>query len=134
MEAIVLPDTYWPSTNNSGDFVDSINNIDWYIKKSVYCPCCARVGQTYTRETLKKHFDTKKHKEWLADQNENKPNILKRNAELEANDKNQRCIIAKLETERCIFLDTIACLTKQNEQLTKQHNKEPEVATANLLD
>ena len=123
MEAIVLPDTYSPNTNNSGDLVDSVNSIDWNIKKSVYCPCCTRVGQTYTRETLKKHFDSKRHKDWLADQNQNKTNFFKRNAELEDEVKNLRRMLASRD-------DTIACLTKQLKQLIK----EKDVATADLLD
>jgi len=46
MEVVLTPDVYQLSTDDDGNFYDSIN----YIKNSVACPCGTRMNKAFVRK------------------------------------------------------------------------------------
>ena len=117
MDTITLtPDTYTPSVNDSGVYVDNIP----FIKHGLYCPCGSRKDKMYeTTSKFATHIKTKKHQQWLLNLNQNKANYyveMLKNKELV---ENQQRIIARLENQLHIKTQTIDYLT---EQLTQKIN------------
>jgi hypothetical protein len=94
MEVVLTPDVYQLSTDDDGNFYDSIS----YIKTPVTCPCGTRTNKSFTRKTMAGHIKCKTHKSWVCEQNSNKGNILADNYEKTELIKNQREIINKTST------------------------------------
>ena len=95
MEVALTPDVYQLSTDDDGNFYDSIS----YIKNPVTCPCGTRINKAFTRKTMSSHIKSKTHKAWVCEQNSNKGNILADNYEKTKLIKTQQEIINKLNSE-----------------------------------
>ena len=117
MDITITPDTYTPSVNSEGNYIDSIP----IIKTGLYCPCGSRKDKTY--ENVSKfatHIKTKTHQKWLANLNQNKANYyveMLTNKELV---ENQKKIISQLENQLYKKTLTIDYLTEQLTTKTKQ--------------
>lgn len=122
MDLSVTPDTYTPSVNSDGDYIDNIPPI----KHGIYCPCGSRKDKTY--ETTVKfaiHIKSKTHQKWLTMLNQNKANYYVEMLTQKELVENQRKLIAQLENQLSIKIVTIDYLTTQ---LTKTS------PVGNLLD
>ena len=95
MEVVLTPDVYQLTTDDDGNFYDSIS----YIKNPVTCPCGTRTNKSFTRKTMAGHIKCKTHKSWVNEQNSNKGNILADNYEKTELIKTQQEIINKLNSE-----------------------------------
>ena len=89
MDLAVTPDTYTPSVDEKGQFVDST------IRECV-CPCS---GRYYKRESFGGHVKTQRHLRWLKELNMNRSNFLRVSIEQEATIREQRRMIAHLSNE-----------------------------------
>jgi hypothetical protein len=126
MEITITPDTYTPSVDNNGNYIDNIPTI----KNGLFCPCGSRKDKTY-ETTLKFaiHIKSKSHQKWLMILNQNKANYyveMLRNKELM---ENQQKIITQLENQLKNKTLTIDYLTHQLTINTRQI-----VPVADLLD
>jgi len=126
MEISITPDTYTPSVNNEGNYIDNIP----IIKNGLFCPCGTRKDKTYENTTkFATHIKSKSHQKWLTILNQNKANYyveMLTNKELV---ENQRKIIAQLENQLHKKSLTIDYLT---EQLTSKTT--PQTCNIDLLD
>jgi hypothetical protein len=126
MDITITPDTYTPSVNNDGNYIDNIP----VIKNGLFCPCGSRKDKTYENATkFATHIKTKSHQKWLIILNQNKANYY---VEMLTNKElvdNQQKIIAQLENQLHKKILTIDYLT---EQLTTKRNQQ--VCNVDLLD
>jgi len=110
MDITITPDTYTPSVNTEGNYIDNIP----IIKHGLYCPCGSRKDKTY--DTVVKfsiHVKSKTHQKWLMFLNQNKANYyveMLTNKELV---ETQKKIISQLENQLCKKTLTIDYLTEQ---------------------
>ena len=115
MELATEPDTYAPSVNNLGNYVDVIPAF----RHGLRCPCGSRKGKSYdTHGMFAAHIKTKAHQTWLCNMNLNKANYYIESENLKHTVKEQRVIIAKMDTELQNKTMTIDYLTKQLTTLT----------------
>jgi hypothetical protein len=126
MEITITPDTYTPSVDNNGNYIDNIP----IIKNGLFCPCGSRKDKTY-ENTIKfaTHIKSKSHQKWLMILNQNKANYyveMLKNKELV---ENQQKIIIQLENQLKNKTLTIDYLTNQLTINTRQI-----VSTVDLLD
>ena len=128
MDITITPDTYTPSVNSEGNYVDNIP----IIKNGLYCPCGSRKDKTY--ENVSKfatHIKSKTHQKWLTNLNQNKANYyveMLTNKELV---ENQKKIISQLEKQLYKKTLTIDYLT---EQLTTKTIQPEPACNIDLLD
>jgi hypothetical protein len=126
MEVTITPDTYSPSVDDNGNYIDNTP----IIKNGLSCPCGSRKDKTYENATkFSAHIKSKSHQKWLIALNQNKANFyieMLKNKELV---ENQQKIITQLENQLHKKTLTIDYLT---EQLTR--NARQEVSTIDLLD
>lgn len=126
MDLTITPDTYIPSVNEQGNYIDNIP----IIKNGILCPCGSRKDKIY--ENVAKftcHIKSKSHQKWLMIMNQNKANYyieMLKNKELV---ENQQKIIASLENQLKIKTLTIDYLTEQLTNKTTQ-----QACEMNLLD
>lgn len=122
MDLSVTPDTYTPSVDRNGEYIDNKPQI----KYGIYCLCGSRKDKIYENQaSFAIHIQTKTHQKWLTSLNQNKANYyveMVRHKELV---ENQRKIIAQLENQLSKKNLTIDYLTAQ---LTKT------APLGNLLD
>lgn len=128
MNIIVTPDTYTPSVDNAGNYIDNIPNI----QNGLFCLCGSRKDKTYENTAkFAIHIKSKSHQKWLMVLNQNKANYyveMLKNKELV---ENQQKIITQLENQLHKKTLTIDYLT---EQLTnKMKTIQPEY-NIDLLD
>ena len=110
MELVTEPDTYAPSVDNLGNYVDVIPSFSHGLR----CPCGARKGKSYeTHSMFAAHIKTKSHQTWLCNMNLNKANYFIECENLKNTVKEQRVIISRLDTELQNKMLTIDYLTKQ---------------------
>ena len=125
MDISLTPDTYTPSVDNNGNYIDSIP----VIKYGLYCPCGSRKDKTYENASkFAVHTKSKCHQKWLLGLNQNKANYyveIVKNKELI---ENQQKIIVNLENQLQKKQLTIDYLT---EQLTHRINH---ATSVDLLD
>jgi hypothetical protein len=83
IEAQLTPDTYYPSMDGQGNYVDKIP-FHFNVEQGFYCPCRSRKEKIcFTRKaTLSAHFKTNNHELWVKNLNLNKHNYLVENEEL----------------------------------------------------
>jgi len=128
MEITITPDTYTPSVNNEGNYIDNIP----IIKNGLYCPCGSRKDKTYENVTkFSSHIKSKSHQKWLMVLNQNKANYyveMLTNKELV---ENQKKIISQLEKQLYKKTLTIDYLT---EQLTTKTIQPAPACNIDLLD
>jgi len=110
MELVTEPDTYMPSMDNSGNYIDNIPPI----KHGIRCPCGSRKDKSYDSHSLfAGHIKTKTHQKWLSNINLNKANYYIENENLKNTLQNQRIIIAQMDKEIQNKNLTIDYLTQQ---------------------
>lgn len=110
MDLNLTPDTYTPSVDNNGNYIDNIP----IIKNGLLCPCGSRKDKIY--ETISKfnsHTKTKKHQKWLSILNQNKANYYIESLKNKELVQNQQQIIAQMEIKLKNKDRTIDYLTEQ---------------------
>ena len=126
MDINLTPDTYTPSVNNKGQYIDAIP----IIKHGMYCLCGSRKDKIYTNTTkFCAHIKTKKHQKWLELLNYNKANFYVELLKSRETVNNQQKIIKQIENDLQKKILTIDYLT---EQLTKTVS--PPTENIDLLD
>lgn len=99
MELQTEPDTYTPSVNHLGNYIDVIPSFN-NIKNGLRCPCGARKGKTYVTQSLfSAHTKTKVHQTWIENLNLNKANHYIECENLKSIVKDQRVVIAQLDRD-----------------------------------
>ena len=126
MDITLTPDTYTPSVDDNGKYIDNVP----FIKNGLICPCGSRKDKAY-EDTSKfsSHTKTKCHQKWLLILNQNKANYyveMLKNKEIV---ESQQKIIVHLENQLSKKALTIDYLT---EQLTRNTN--PRIETIDLLE
>ncbi len=126
MDITLTPDTYTPSVDDNGNYVDNVP----IIKNGIYCLCGARRDKAYENTSkFATHIKTKAHQKWLLHLNQNKANyyieMLKNKEVIE----NQQKIIQQLEQQLQKKNLTIDYLT---DQLTNKVNTQ--TMSVDLLD
>ena len=110
MDLTVTPDTYTPSVNCNGDYIDNIPQI----KHGIYCLCGSRKDKTYeNRTSFAIHIKSNTHQKWLTSLNQNKANHYVEMVKHRELAENQRKIIAQLENQLSKKSLTIDYLTIQ---------------------
>jgi hypothetical protein len=110
MDLTVTPDTYTPSVNCNGDYIDNIPQI----KHGIYCLCGSRKDKTYENHySFAKHITSQTHQKWLTTLNQNKANYYVEMVKHRELAENQRKIIAQLENQLSKKNLTIDYLTIQ---------------------
>ena len=113
MELATEPDTYSPSLDDMGNYIDKIPPFAT-IKHGMRCPCGSRKDKVYeTHGVFSQHVKSKAHQKWLQGLNLNKANYYIENEELKTTVQQQRMVIAKLEKELQNKMMTIDFLTQQ---------------------
>jgi len=128
MDITITPDTYTPSVNSEGNYIDNIP----IIKNGLYCPCGSRKDKNYENATkFACHIKSKSHQKWLVGLNQNKANYY---VEMLANKElveNQKKNISQLENQLHKKTLTIDYLT---EQLTNKKVQSTYTYGIDLLD
>jgi hypothetical protein len=110
MNLTITPDTYTPSVDDNGNYIDNIP----IIKNGLFCPCGSRKDKTYENTSkFALHIKSKSHQKWLVVLNQNKANYfveMMKNKELV---ENQQKIITQLENQLQKKTLTIDYLTDQ---------------------
>jgi len=126
MDLVVEPDVYAPNIDPNGCYIDAVPSM----RKGLRCPCGSRKDKIYeTHSVFSAHVKTKTHQKWLSVLNQNKTNYFLENISLKETIDSQRMIIARLEKDMNVRMNTIDYLT---EQLTRTKQSNPTVN--NLLD
>lgn len=113
MELVVEPDTYSPSLDYEGNYIDTMPTT-YVLQKGLYCPCGTRLQKAFTSSSkFSAHMKTKTHQKWLEQINRNKSNYLVESEKLKKTVQSQQKIIAELEIEVKNKSLTIDYLTKQ---------------------
>jgi hypothetical protein len=116
MDIAITPDTYMPSVNHEGCYIDNIP----VINHGLYCLCGSRKDKSY--ETVAKfaiHIKSKTHQKWLTMLNQNKANYYVEMIKYKELVDNQRLIIAHLEQQLNKKNLTVDYLTEQLTNKTK---------------
>ena len=130
MELIVEPDTYTPSIDGQGNYIDVIPPSA-KLKHGLYCPCGSRGHKMFTTtSSFSSHTKTKVHQQWLIQLNRNKANFFVESEKLRKTVHQQQKLIAELELESKSKSLTIDYLTRQ---LTLEKS-DPVPSSLNLLD
>lgn len=128
MDLTVTPDTYTPTVNDNGNYVDSIP----LIKHGLFCLCGSRKDKAYENASkFAVHIKSKAHQKWLLNLNQNKANYYVGMMENKQIIENQQKIISQLEIQLQKKILTIDYLTTQiiNEKKNQQNQ-----SSVNLLD
>jgi len=127
MELVTEPDTYTPSIDIDGNYIDVVPSIN-ILKKGIYCNCGCKSNKLYnTYSSFSTHVKTKTHKQWLSQLNLNKTNFFVEVEKLKKTVDTQRKIIAGLEIE-------IKNKSLTIDYLTQQLIKPSEHSEINLID
>ena len=120
MELATEPETYVPSIDAIGNYIDKIPSFT-SIKYGIRCPCGARKDKAYDSSSIfSAHTKTKTHQKWLLQLNLNKANYYIENESLKETIHSQKIIIAKFEKEIQNKIMTIDYLTKQLHSLDEK--------------
>jgi len=129
MDLTTEPETYSPSIDDAGNYIDKMPPFA-IIKYGLRCPCGSRKDKVYeTYNVFAQHIKTKAHQKWLQNLNLNKANYYIENEDLQSTVQQQRLVIAKLEKDLQNKIMTIVFLTQQ---LASKSMSQKEVN--NLLD
>lgn len=93
MELSCVPDTYVPSVNESGVYVDEVARC--FPPTGVICECTGRLYAT--REKFAQHVRCRTHANWLEQVNLQHKNYFRKCQEQEQIIRQQRLLIAELE-------------------------------------
>jgi hypothetical protein len=121
MSLAVEPDTYSPSIDEQGRYIDKIPPFN-NIQNGLRCPCGTRKDKVYkTYSIFFQHIKTETHKKWLAYVNVNRANYYIENEEMKQLIQNQKLIISKLEKDLNNRNLTIDYLTQQLHNSNNNH-------------
>jgi len=110
MEINLTSDTYVPSVDNMGHYVDNIPTIH----HGLICPCGTRKDQIYKNTSrFTSHTKSKCHQKWLTFLNQNKANHYAELGKTKDLVENQQKIITRMEIELSKKDVTIHYLTEQ---------------------
>ena len=113
MDLVTDPDTYSPTLDDMGNYIDKIPPFT--IKHGIRCPCGSRKDHVYTTYSIfYQHIKTKTHQKWLQDVNLNKRNYYIENEELKTTVQQQRMIIATLEKDLQCNINKLNSLMKKS--------------------
>jgi hypothetical protein len=133
MDLIVEPDTYEPSIDTNGKYIDKIT----IFRNGLRCPCGAgshKVPKTYeTLDSFKCHTKTKGHQIWIANMNTNKQNYYVECVKLEETVRQQKVLIGQLERDVNNRSKMNDILVEKIEELKEQLLK-PNTNTFDLLN
>ena len=128
MDLIVEPDSYVPSINDNGDYIDMVPSFN-NLKNGLRCLCGSRKDKCYESYSIfSSHIKTKSHQKWLINLNNNKANYYSENEKLKNIINNQKLLIAKFEKKLNNRNNTIDYLTSE---LIKKNEC---VMVTNLID
>jgi hypothetical protein len=114
MNITLTPDTYTPSVDDAGNYIDTMPKI----VNGIYCVCGARKNKVYENASkFNVHIKSKSHQKWLLNLNNNKANYYVEKIKLEEVVKQQQHILTNMESKLRGTQLTIDYLTKQ---LTRQ--------------
>ena len=126
MSISLTPDTYTPSVDDNGHYIDSVP----VIKNGLYCPCGSRQDKLYENTSkFSVHIRTKTHQKWITMLNQNKANYYVEAVKCKELVENQQKIITRLENQLHTKALTIDYLTEQLLQ-----NKQKNMVVSDLLD
>jgi hypothetical protein len=113
LEAQLTADTYYPSMDAEGNYVDKIP-FNFNAAQGLYCPCRSRKEKIcFTKKpTLSAHFKTNNHELWIASLNTNKHNYVVENEELKK----------LVESQKLQISEQAKVIDKQNFKITAQLN------------
>lgn len=123
MDIALTPDTYMPTVDCTGKYVDRVPRI----VNGLYCPCGARRDKIYTNESkFAAHIKSNAHQKWLVVVNDNKANYYMESMQLKETVDQQKRIIGQLEAQIQTKSMTVDYLTRQltsnNQQSTQLLN------------
>jgi hypothetical protein len=134
MELALEPNTYCPSIDAMGQYIDKIPSFGAAaLSQGLRCPCGSRRDKTYNNyNVFYQHCKTQHHQRWLAQLNENRANHYIEREELKGVVETQKLLIAQMDRELRNKNMTIDYLTQQlvamNTAASKNHTD------VNLLD
>lgn len=106
----VTPDTYTPSVDETGNYIDNIP----IIKHGIYCLCGSRKDKSYDDASkFYTHTKTKKHQKWLTSLNQNRANYYVEMTKYKDIVDTQQKIISQMEKQLQSKIVTIDYLTDQ---------------------
>lgn len=115
MDVTVTPETYTPSVDDNGNYIDNISTI----KHGLFCPCGSRKDKSYENTAkFATHIKSKAHQKWLTILNQNKANYY-----VEAL-KNKELVVNQQKI--------ITQLTKHNELSISELKKQLETKTLTI--
>ena len=96
-----MPDTYSPSMDENGNYVDRVPSFNTAaLVNGLRCSCGTRKDKIYTSAVMfTAHIKTKKHGEWLEGLNANKVNYFIENKQLRDLAQSQKIMIVKMQVE-----------------------------------
>ena len=110
MDLFLTPDTYTPSVDEAGNYVDYVPKIN----AGLICPCACTRNKVYESSSkFSTHIKSKSHKLWIQRLNRDKANFYAENIKMKKLIDNQKQIIQKLEIELSRKSMTINYLTEQ---------------------
>ena len=110
MDITLIPDTYMPSLDENGNYIDRIP----IIKNGMYCLCGSRKDKTYDNAIkFSTHIKSKTHQKWISSLNKNKVNHYVELSEIKELVEVQKTIIARLEKQLQTKSLTIDYLTEK---------------------
>ena len=110
MDMTITPDTYTPSVDDNGNYIDNIP----IIKNGLFCLCGSRKDKMYeTPSKFATHIKTKSHQKWLLILNQNKANYFVEMLKSKELIENQHKIISQLEKQLHRKILTIDYLSDQ---------------------
>ena len=119
MELNLTPDTYIPSVNEDGNYIDNIP----VVQNGLFCPCCPRKDKCYeTKSKFSAHIKSNRHIKWIQQLNANKANYYVELLQSKELIDNQKKIIKRLENENESKKLTIEYLTQE---ITRQKTPQP---------
>jgi hypothetical protein len=115
MELATEPDTYSPSIDDKGNYIDKIPSFHTNaLANGLRCPCGTRKDKVYTSHAIfTAHIKTKTHEKWLQDVNTNRANFYIEHQKLKDIVHSQKIMIGRLELELTNKNMTIDYLTQQ---------------------
>lgn len=100
MDLILTPDTYEPSINEKGDFIDKIPSWSCLKGKGIMCACGSRKNKVYETSSLfTSHIRSQTHKKWIEGLNANKVNLYMENVQMKKIIQELRHILSHYEKE-----------------------------------
>ena len=116
MDIVITPDTYSPTVDEEGCYVDKIP----IIIHGIYCVCGSRRDKVYeTTSKFSSHIKSKVHKKWLAQLNNDKANYYVQLLQNKEVVEQQKKMLSQLERELKTKSLTIDYLTQQLNKVNK---------------